>query len=372
MTGLGTAALPEGGRVDFRTLRDDRRQRLVRAMAAAGVDVLVLGRPANVAYASGARQLWTSGTRPFAPACAFVAADRRIHLLSTWDEGVPADVAHDDLWSLSWNPAIAAANLRAIPALATAHRIGSDGTSVSFERLVADVAPGAELVDAGPVLRAARGTKTPEERIAIETACAIAEAGLEAMRAHLTAGVTERQLLARHVRCVGALGAPIVPDEAVALAARDGVARAVGDRPLEDRELVALAPSASYVGYEASLARTFAVGTNPAPEQVELGRRCRCALDAVVGACRPGATGAALWSAWREAGGGDLDVPLAVGTGLGAEPPVVGLGVGDDVALADDMVLVVQGWLADDHHGGWFERDVVAVGDVPQLLTRWH
>ena len=36
-------------------------------MEAHDLDVLVLGRQANVRYVTGAPQLWVAGTRPFAP-----------------------------------------------------------------------------------------------------------------------------------------------------------------------------------------------------------------------------------------------------------------------------------------------------------------
>ena len=65
MTGL--LAQQESGRVDMSALREDRRRRLFDAMAAHGLDALILGRPANITFASGARQLWTSGARPFGP-----------------------------------------------------------------------------------------------------------------------------------------------------------------------------------------------------------------------------------------------------------------------------------------------------------------
>jgi Xaa-Pro dipeptidase len=68
----GVMALEEGGRVDFTRLRQQRRQSLFAAMDAAELDVLVLGRPANVRYASGARQLWRTGANPFAPMCIVV------------------------------------------------------------------------------------------------------------------------------------------------------------------------------------------------------------------------------------------------------------------------------------------------------------
>src|ERR1700758_5351328 len=97
----GTMALPDGRRVDFNRLRRERRQRILEAMAGAGVDVLLLRRPANIPYASGGRQLWPSGPRPFAPAGVVVAATGRVHLLSTWDEGVPDEIPHGDLFGLS-------------------------------------------------------------------------------------------------------------------------------------------------------------------------------------------------------------------------------------------------------------------------------
>ena len=85
-------------------------------MAAAEVDVLVLGRPSEVTYATGARQLWTAGSRPFGPAALAVASTGRIHLLATSDDGVPPELGPDDLFGLSWNPANLRAELAAIRA----------------------------------------------------------------------------------------------------------------------------------------------------------------------------------------------------------------------------------------------------------------
>jgi len=66
-------------------------------MDAAALEVLVLGRPANVRYASGARQLWRTGANPFAPLCVVVRATEKVHLLSSWDEGVPPEIGREDL-----------------------------------------------------------------------------------------------------------------------------------------------------------------------------------------------------------------------------------------------------------------------------------
>ncbi len=372
MTGPGLAAMPEGGRIDFARLRAGRRARLLEEMAVHDLDVLVLGRPADIVYATGSRQLWTAGSRPFSPACVIMRADHRIHLMATWDEGVPEDIARRDLFGLSWNPVIAAGHVRDIPGLADARRIGTDGTSVGFTRLIAEAAPRSELVDARHVMTIARQVKTPPEIDAIETACSLAEAGLDAMTAALVAGVTERRLLAAHVERVGHLGAPITPNEAVAHATRQGFGQVVGDRPLEIGELVALAPSASYAGYEGTLARTVAVAAEPTAAQAHLGRRCRSALDAVIAACRPPLHGSVLLEAWTGAGGDSMPVPVAHGIGLGTEAPLIGLGLGADTEIVPGMILAVQGWCFEPAVGGWLERDVVAVdAHGARRLTRW-
>ena len=77
------------------------------------LDVLVLGRQANVRYVSGAPQLWVAGTRPFGPTCVVIRKTGAIHLLSTWDEGVPDDIPHENLYGISWNPMNTIADLQA-------------------------------------------------------------------------------------------------------------------------------------------------------------------------------------------------------------------------------------------------------------------
>lgn len=81
---MGTEVLP-----DERALRSGRRQRALDQMAAHDLDVLVLGRQANVRYVTGAPQLWVAGTRPFGPTCVVVRETGAVHLLSTWDEACP-------------------------------------------------------------------------------------------------------------------------------------------------------------------------------------------------------------------------------------------------------------------------------------------
>jgi Xaa-Pro dipeptidase len=369
-SGPGLLPRPDGATVDFNQLRAERRERLAEAMEAAGADVLILGRPANVAFASGATQLWTSGTRPFGPVCVVVAATGRSHLLSTWDEGVPREISHRQLFGTTWNPAVSMSNLKQIEGLDAARAVATDGWGPSTERLIGALAPAAEILDGTPILVRARSAKSPDEIACLVTAAAAAEAALTAMTSALEPGRTVAELVGVYAEAVSALGMTRPPTEGVAwvCTGTDRPRRAADrDRTLSEGDLVALQPGASFAGYEVTLGRTRRVGGGP-PDRLVL--PARAALDAVIAACLPGATGADLLRTWSANGGTTLHEPLVWGLGLGLEPPVIGPGVGASAALHSGAVLAVQAWLT-DAEGGVLEQDAVMVGpEGPTVLTR--
>ena len=95
-------------------------------------------------------------------------------------------------------------------------------------------------------------------------------------------------------------------------------------------------------------------------------------MDALIAACRPGHTGADLYRAWGDACNPDPGVLLAHGLGLGAEPPLIGLGRGSHAALEEGMVLSVQSWVTAEGVGGCLERSTVRIeGSGPSALTRY-
>jgi Xaa-Pro dipeptidase len=366
MTGL--LAQQESGRVDMTALREDRRRRLFDAMAAHGLDALILGRPANITFASGARQLWTSGARPFGPGCIVVGETGQVHLLSVWDEGIPPEIPHDNLFTLKWNPANLLAEIAAIPGLKAVRRVGTDSYGPGFEHFLGAIAPDAELLDAGPALTNARQSKSADEIGLIERAVVVAEAALTAMEEAAEPGASERDLLRAYLAEVSRLGCPHPPTEGIVCATpRSGpvtLRRLPSDRLLGPGQLVALNPSALYAGYEGGLGRTIVVDRASGDAEA-LTARCREALDSVIDRCRVGAKGADLRS-------GNADI-LVHGLGLGAEPPVIGAHAGADAVLVSDMVLSVQAWVAEEGTGGVLLRDVVHLVDgTPRVLTRYR
>src|SRR4051812_10897838 len=189
MTRMATEPVP-----DHPALRYGRRERAFAAMEADNLDVLVLGRVANMRYLSGVPMLWNAGTRPFGPGCVAVRATREIYLLSTWDEGVPDEIPHDHLYGITWNPMNMVEVLKGVAADVEPGRVGTDAMSPLFAQLLPLAFPKADIVDGGPALRAARRIKTDDEVVAIRAATAVADAAMAAAVAELRPGVSEREL----------------------------------------------------------------------------------------------------------------------------------------------------------------------------------
>jgi len=373
---VGTMGLEDDARVDFSRLRADRRGKVFSGMESHGLDALFLGGVGNVRYVSGARQLGRAGVLPFAPIAVVVQGTGRVHLLSTWDEGVPPEIGYEDLYRMNWNPANLAADLAEIPGVREARRVGTDGLTPRFAGLIGQLVTTAALVDAAPVMTAARRVKSPDEITCLDVASAIAEAALGALEDALAPGITERELLGIYNEKVAGLGAPNPPSESVCFAtpSRGPVTfrHLASDRAVAEGDLVVLAPGALYAGYEAGLARTRIAGSSGPAGSAELAARCARGMDALITACRPGNTGADLYRAWENAGNPDPGVLLAHGLGLGAEPPLIGLGRGADAVLEEGMVLSVQSWVTQEGVGGCLERGSVHIQNSgASMLTRY-
>lgn len=300
-----------------------RRDRVLDAMASAGIDALVLGRQDNAGYACGMRRLWTAGTRPFGAGCIVVASTRRVHALSSWEAGIEPPMTFDDLYPLTWNPRIMAASMVGVDGLAGAGRIGVDELTPSFRRAAASFAPRAEIVPADDLMARTRRHKLPGEVEAIASACAAAWVGVDAALG--AAGGTDPAVAA--VRALAGVGVT-VPSSGVRAEQR-GAELAVDVGVICNL-------------YEGGVGGVFAGGR-------------RAGSASLVDSCRAGASHADLSAA---AATGEW---LVRGLGMGFEHPVIGPGVGAGERLEAGMVLSVT----DGHR-----RDVVAVtGQGPSLLS---
>lgn len=360
---------------DDRALRFSRRERALAQMEAHDLDVLVLGRQANVRYISGAPQLWVVGTRPFGPICTFVRATGEIHLNSTWDEGIPEEIPHENLYGLAWNPMTLMGVLQNIKGADTALRVGTDALTPTFAKLLPMAFPNAELVDGEQAMRAARRIKTPEEIAALRRALIVAEEGLARGVAELAAGTTEQVLAGAILKAeaAGGVSTPATQDAAWVTSKEHPWRRTAGDGRVRNGDLVALSAGVLADGYVGEVARTAYVG-EPTDAVREVYRRRDDLWDRLIDACRPGKPTSALLDTYADAGEPLPAMPVAHGLGLGFDPPVVSphlRATAEADILEEGMVLAITGYVWERGVGAVFTRDAVLVGSGgPEVLTQ--
>lgn len=350
---------------DGRALRFSRRERALAQMEAHDLDMLVLGRQANVRYISGAPQLWVVGTRPFGPICEFVRATGEIHLNSTWDEGIPEEIPRENLYGFAWNPMTLVGILQKIKGADTVRRVGTDALTPTFAKLLPMAFPNAELIDAEQAMRAARRIKTPEEVRALRRALVVAEEGLAAGVAALGPGVTEKALAGAvlEAEAAGGVSTPATQDAAWVTSKEHPWRRADGDGLVRDGDLVALSAGVLADGYVAEVARTLYVG-EPTDAVRALYRRRDELWDRLFEACRPGVPVSALLDAYQQAGESLPAMPVAHGLGLGFDPPVVSPSLRATMEadiLEEGMVLAVTAYVWERGVGAVFTRDAVLI-----------
>jgi len=364
-------------RPDDRALRLGRRERALAQMDAHDLDVLVLGRTANVRYVTGTPTLWTAGTSSFGPACMLVRSTGSIHLLSTWDEGIPEDIPRENLFGLTWNPMNTIEVLRRVEGATGARRVGTDAMSPTFAQLLPVAFPAAELVDGEVAMRAARRIKTAEELAVLCQAVAVAETSLAKAVAELRPGATEKELagVLLEAAAAGGVTTPAVQDAACVTSKDHPWRRAGGDGRAAPGDLVAFTAGVVAHGYIAEVGRTYAVG-GVMPEalaQSALAQRCDQVWERLLAACRPGAPASDLLESYTGAGEALPPMPVARGLGLGFDPPVVTGGLprtAREERIEAGMVLALTGYVWEAGTGAAFRRDTVLVtADGPELLT---
>jgi Xaa-Pro dipeptidase len=374
MTLMATEVLP-----DERTLRSGRRQRVLEQMAAHDLDVLVLGRQANVRYVTGAPQLWVAGTRPFGPSCVLVRETGAIHLLSTWDEGVPEDIPHENLYGISWNPTNTMSALQRIDGAATARRVGTDALSPVFAQLLPTAFPNAELVDGELAMRAARRIKTAEEVASLRESVVVAESALAVAVSELRPGVTEQGLtgVLLEALAAGGVSTPSNQDVAWVTSPEHPWRRANGDGRIQDGDLVAFSAGVLAGGYVGEVGRTWPAGKTPGA--AALYKRWESLWAKLISSCQPGFGAAELLAAYEVAGEPAPPMPVARGLGMGFDPPVVSKYLPLTAAaerLEPGMVLAVTGYVFEQGVGAVFGREAVLItADGPEVLTSspfWH
>jgi Xaa-Pro aminopeptidase len=360
---------------DHPALREGRRERLFAAMDADDLDVLVLGRVANIRYASGVPILWNAGTRPFGPGCVAVRETRELYLLSTWDEGVPPEIPHDHLFGITWNPMNFVTLLKGIGAKAEPRRVGTDAMSPLFAQLLPMAFPDAAIFDGSPALRSARRVKTLEEVDAIRAAIRVAEGAMAVAVSELRPGVSERELTGVFMDAMASSGVTTpATQDVVRIESAGSRPRDAGVRCVQPGDLVSFDAGVVADGYAGEVGRTWPVEPDGSSSAFErLYRRSDELRERLLGACRPGASGTDLLDAYRSAGEPLPTVPVARGLGLGFDDPLIVRDLPQTASretLDPGVVLVVSGCVFDDTLGSVVTHEAIHITpDGPEVLT---
>jgi Xaa-Pro dipeptidase len=358
---------------DDAALRLARRSRVLAEMEAAGIDVLVVGREGNARYVSGAPRLWTAGSRAFGPGCVLVRSTGSVHLLSTWDEGIPEDIPHENLYGISFNAMNFVKVLQGIEGASSVRTVATDAMTPSSAQLLPKAFPVAELVDAEPLLRRARRVKTPEEVDAIRASVRLAERALAEAEAALVPGVTERQLTGVFMEAMASSGVttPATQDVAWITSREHPWHRASRDVPVAPGDLVAFEAGVIRGGYVGELGRTLSVGGDALDSQ--LTQRTSELWDRLLAACQLGAPLSGLLDVYDASGIPPPPMPVGRGLGLGYDLPLVTHALprtAGEQQVEAGMVLALTAYIWEEGTGAVYGQEpVVITATGPELLS---
>jgi Xaa-Pro aminopeptidase len=373
---------------DLARMRRERHARLVEQMRAQGVEACVLLGQTAVGYATGAVVAASEQARAqLQRAVAVVPADGSPpHVWTPFPDGIPpelpADHAHEALPVELGGP-LAAPLFDALGGQPDGSIAIDEYTWPLLEQLRAS---GATLVDAGPLLGAAKVAKTADELACLAQAQRINDAAMADVRPLARPGVRQTDLSAaflRRIRELGATANSVDPVwQAMPAAIADGPFTNTGDvifptpttdRILRDGDVVWVDSGIQYQGYATDFGRTWLVGRDRRPDafQRDCYERWVACVERVLAVVKPGATGGDITrAAARHEPRRPWLAHFYVIHGCGvdnAEPPLIGTDLGpefdESIVLAPGMVLVLEPVIWHDGHAGYRAEETVAVTD---------
>lgn len=264
-------------------------------------------------------------------------------------------------------------------AMAAVVALGPESVSVDPSVSIADVdqlrRAGVDVSIAETSLREIRAVKDFRELDALSRACDITARALVALTSEISQGDTEVALARRLETLFGDLGAE---DRAFPTIVATGPNSAIPHhrptmRPLHAGDLLVIDCGAMVDGYHADMTRTFVVGSEPAPWQVEIHEVVRAAQQAGIEAAKAGVSAGDVDSVVRRViADADFEDRFTHGTGHGVglqihEPPMVVRGSVDSISAGSPITIEPGIYLPG--RGGVRIEDTIVVGNPPRVLT---
>jgi Xaa-Pro aminopeptidase len=302
-----------------------RRDRLRQAFAAAGIDLLLVTAPANVAYLSG----FTGSNGQLVVSSR--ADDDRLITDARYEERAASEAPALPV-ALSRDPVAVALDLGGAARLGVEAEHLSWSTARELQRRATD--HGTEVVPTAGLVEALRVVKDETELVRLRRACELTVAALDWLVEEVAAvGRTERELATALERRFVDLGADGVAFPSIVASGPHSAIphHRATDRALAAGDLLTIDCGALLDGYHADFTRTFAVG-HLTPDLVAVHELVQAAQEAGRRASVAGSTGGEVDAAAREvitAGGHAERFVHGTGHGVGLdihEAPTVARG----------------------------------------------
>jgi Xaa-Pro aminopeptidase len=322
-----------------------------------------------------------------------LADDDQPHLFTAYPEGVPPELRADHVHPVVYVELEAGVDalVAQVRELCGGSLPGSlavdDYTAALYFGLQRQLGGATKLLNAEPIVSAAKLCKTVDELECIRRAQRINELAMYDCQAALRPGMRQSDLTGIFLRRIFELGATgnildpiwqVMPSRRAdgPFTTNDAVAFPLPttDRILREGDVIWIDSGLNYQGYASDFGRTWIVGDPPRPtrQQRTQYQRWQAVVDATLELVRPGTTGAQLTAAARAANDGVTPwlahFFLIHGVGIeSAEMPLIGTDLGEEfdatVVLAPGMVLVLEPVIWEEGHGGYRAEDIVAVTD---------
>jgi Xaa-Pro aminopeptidase len=239
------------------------------------------------------------------------------------------------------------------------------------------------VVDAQPVMLAARKIKSEDEVALLDHAAAIVDAVYEEIYRALRPGVRENDIVAMAMKVCFELGSEHV--EAVNAITGERCnphPHVFSDRLLRPGDQAFFDIIHAFMGYRTCYYRTFSVGS-ASQSQIDAYKQCREWLDDSISLVRPGVTTdkiASVWPTAEEQGFENEEACFALqfGHGLGVglyESPMISRlnSLDNPIEIEEGMVFALETYCpaSDGHSAARIEEEVVVTADGPRIITRF-
>ncbi|MCV7226601.1 aminopeptidase P family N-terminal domain-containing protein [Mycolicibacterium komossense] len=139
------------------------RQRTLVEMSARSLDILVIGREADVEYITGVPEVWVATKVPVAPIGVLVRATGELYLSGTADEVNTKAIGPNEVYGLSWDPTTLVGELQNIAGASAVRRVGFSTVSPKVRAMLPNAFPNAEFVEGNVAIHTAQEIQTPDE-----------------------------------------------------------------------------------------------------------------------------------------------------------------------------------------------------------------